>query len=264
MFYKKYINKLTALLILGMFCVQTQVSAETEVRLIEIYPSDSEAFTQGFELSPDTKDLILATGLYGKSSIGLLDLETGEYSIKANLSEEYFGEGITIVDDFIWQLTWKEGKAFKRDLASFEIVDEQSYQGEGWGIAYDAEADVIWMSDGTSVLQQRNPQDFTKMAELEVTYNGQPVVNLNELEFANDLIYANIWYSDKIIAINPSNGEIEYVYDFGELLQRVDNEIADELVDQKDVLNGIAHIEGNQFYITGKLYPYVLEVELNR
>lgn len=102
------------------------------------------------------------------------------------------------------------------------------------------------------------------MAELEVTYNGQPVVNLNELEFANDLIYANIWYSDKIIAINPSNGEIEYVYDFGELLQRVDNEIADELVDQKDVLNGIAHIEGNQFYITGKLYPYVLEVELNR
>jgi len=264
MFYKKYIIKVTALLILGIFFVQTQVSAETEVKLIELYPSDSEAFTQGFELSTKTKELILATGLYGKSSIGLLDLETGEYSIKANLSEEYFGEGITIVDDFIWQLTWKEGKAFKRDLESFEIITEQAYQGEGWGLAYDTTADVIWMSNGTSVLQQRDPQDFTKRGEIEVTYNGQPVVNLNELEFANNLIYANIWYSDKIIAINPTNGEIEYVYDLGELLQRVDNEIADELVDQKDVLNGIAHIEGDQFYLTGKRYPYVLEVELNR
>lgn len=244
----------------------TPVAAQEAIRLLEVYPSDQQAFTQGLEVHPDLKEqqLLLGTGLYGQSSVGILDINTGEYRAVENLEDQYFGEGLTLTEDAIWQLTWKEEIAFKRDLDSFEVIDTATYKGQGWGLAYDQGRDILWMSDGSDQLTLRDPDTFDVLGTLDVKFNGQAISHLNELEFANELIYANIWLSDQIVAINPADGNIENVYDLQALIEQVNQDFTTEQVAKMDVLNGIAHKENNIFYLTGKQYPYVLEVELPR
>lgn len=245
---------------------ETYVNAQESINLLALYPSDQTAFTQGFEVHPELEpqQLLLGTGLYGESSIGILDLETGEYQIIETLDKQYFAEGLTLTENAIWQLTWKEGTAFKRALNSFEVLETANYTGQGWGLAYDEKRQVLWMSDGTSQLSLRDPDSFDLLDTLEVTYKQQSIGNLNELEFANDMIYANIWLTDQIVAINPENGQIEQIYDLKALIEQVNQKFSAEEVANMDVLNGIAHKENNVFYLTGKQYPYVLEVELPR
>lgn len=260
-------RRLMSFLMLGLMSVlalKPSVFGQEAITLLAIYPSDQTVFTQGFEVHPQlaAHHLLLGTGLYGESSIGVLDIETGNYQIIDSLDKEYFGEGLTITEDSIWQLTWKENTAFKRDLANFEVIETATYSGEGWGLAFDQEGQALWMSNGTNQLTLRDPDTFDIINTLDVTYNNKAVSNLNELEFANGLIYANIWLTDQIVTINPNNGFIEHVYDLKALLEEVNQQYTAVEIAKMDVLNGIAHKEGNVFYLTGKQYPYVLEVEL--
>lgn len=240
--------------------------AQDSINLLAVYPSDQSAFTQGLEIHPglEPHQLLMGTGLYGESSIGILDLKSGEYQVIDALKEEYFGEGVTVTDEAIWQLTWKEGTAFKRDMESFDILEEVDYSGQGWGLAYDFERQQLWMSDGSSQLTVRNKETFEVLETVEVTYNKQAVAYLNELEYANGLIYANIWLTNQIVAINPANGNVEYIYNLSDLIDKVSDDYSEKITAQMDVLNGIAHLEDNIFYLTGKHYPYVLKVELPR
>lgn len=264
-------NKLIVLFCLwyglfGALVGRPVVHGQEEIKLLALYPSDQEAFTQGLEVHPmlESGQLLMGTGLYGESSLGILDLETGEYKVKDALDEQYFGEGITVTDEVVWQLTWKEGTAFKRDLLSFDLLESVDYAGEGWGLAYDEDRQILWHSDGSSQLSLRDPDTFDLLGQLEVTYQQQAVTNLNELEYANGLVYANVWFTDLVIAINPENGHVQQVYDLHTLLEEVNQDYSAEAIEKMDVLNGIAHKEGDVFYLTGKQYPYILEVELPR
>lgn len=257
---KKIVQKIIILICLHHIIPIIPVSSQDEYNLISIHPSESSAFTQGLELNQNN-ELLLATGLYGESKIGYLDLETGEYDVVDELAEEFFGEGLTVTSDVVWQLTWRNGVAFKRDKETLEIISTVNYDGEGWGLAYDEEKDIIWMSDGTSIIEQRDPDTFEILDSIEVSYNEMLVEEINELEYANGYIYANVWYTDTIIAINPITGIVEYQYDFTEIIE---DTFTDQELKEIDTLNGIAHIEDNRFYVTGKLYPVVFEVELQQ
>lgn len=252
-YFRMLIGWLLSLTIIPIISVSSQV----DYKLIDIYPSDPTAFTQGLEVYEN--QVIIGTGRYGKSIIGILNLENGEIEVMGQLDKTYFGEGLTVSPQYIWQLTWQENTAFQRDKNSFEIIDIIFYEGEGWGLAYDSDRDTLWMSDGTTYLQQRNPETFALIDRLEVRYQGQEIDDINELEYANGQIYANIWYTNQVIAINPETGEVSQVYDLTPILQEY---FTAEERQKIDSLNGIAHIEGNRFYITGKLYPLIFEIEL--
>lgn len=229
--------------------------------LEKVTPADPQLFTQGFELDKDGR-LLLGSGMYGQSQLGILDPETGVFDSKVALDERVFGEGITRAPGGIWQLTWKAGQAFLYDPQSFTLLKQVTYPGEGWGLAYDADRQVLWMSDGSSKLFRRDPETFDLIGSLEVKdITGQPISQLNELEYAKGLVYANIWQTNHIVAINPETGQIVKDYDFTQILAALD--LSPQQRQQMDVLNGIAYVEGDRFLVTGKYYPVVMEVILN-
>lgn len=236
------------------------IRAAHSLTLVQTHPSDPAAFTQGFEYMGDDR-AVLATGLYGRSSIGILNVKTGEYTIKDTLPRAFFGEGITQTPYGIWQLTWRENVAFLRDADDFAIVDTAYYGGEGWGLAYRADQDIIYMSNGSSTITVRDAKTFKIKSRINVHHQGANIEQLNELEFANGFIYANIWQSNLIAKIDPNTGKVVKFYDVSNLLANAD--ISDHDRQNMDVLNGIARIEGNRFYVTGKFYPMIFEVTLD-
>lgn len=234
------------------------VFSKDEVQLIAEYEINHPAFIQGLEIYQEK--LYIGTGLYGESYLGTLDIDSGDIEVLDPLDQDYFGEGITFTPDYLWQLTWREGIALKRDVDSLEVIESVPYQGEGWGIAYDEDRDQLWMSDGSSTIFQRDPESFEIEGFFTVSYQGQEINQLNELEYYNGYLYSNIWYSTEIIVINLENQSVVGVFDLSELLQ--DNFTTEEL-QAIDSLNGIAHKEDNIFYVTGKNYPKIFEVELS-
>ncbi|UNU72639.1 glutaminyl-peptide cyclotransferase [Moraxella nasovis] len=233
--------------------------AQHNITLIKQYASDNTAFTQGLERLDDDR-LLLATGRYGKSSIGVFNLRTGKYTIKAHLPKQYFGEGASVTPYGIWQLTWKEHTAFLRDAQDFHIIAKAHYDSEGWGLAYYKDQDILYMSDGTDVIQLRDAKTFKLIGNLPIRYQNKAVHLINELEFANGFIYANVWQSNFIIKIDPATGDVVKLYDATQLLNTTFTKAQRQ---HMDVLNGIAHIKDNRFYITGKLYPNIFEVVLD-
>lgn len=234
------------------------VFSKDEIQLLKEYEIVQPAFIQGLEIYQE--DLYLGTGLYGESYLGTLDLDSGKIEVLDPVDQEYFGEGITFTPNYLWQLTWREGVALKRDLENFDIIESVPYQGEGWGIAYDQDNHKLWMSNGSSTIYERDPETFKITDSFTVSYQGQEINQLNELEYHDGFLYSNIWYSTKIIAINIETQFVEGVFDFAELIQ--DNFTEEEL-QTIDSLNGIAHKEDNIFYVTGKRYPKIFEVELS-
>lgn len=230
-----------------------------EAELIQLYPSDNNLFVQGLEFNAEG-ELILGTGMYGASQVGRMNLEEGYLEEAQSLDSQYFGEGLTVTDEFIWQLTWRENTVFQRDKESLEIVDQISYEGEGWGLAYDKDRSLFWMTDGSNRLQMRDDESFELIDEIEVTLMDEALFNLNELEYANGVLWANVWYQNFIVAIDPETGSVINYYDVNSILDGLD--ITDEEREKMDSLNGIAHHEGDFFFITGKLYPYIMEVKL--
>lgn len=252
---KKYI------LFLLLLCnIPITVHGEGNVRLISTYPSDETAFTQGFELTYEG-NLLHSTGRYGLSIIGFLNLKTGNLETKQNLDSRYFGEGVTATPAGIWSVTWREQTAFLWDHNLQTLKRTSRYQGEGWGLAYDNNRHVIWMSNGSATLQKRDIDTFELLGELNITENNQAIDQLNELEYVDNVIYANIWQTNDIIKIDANSGEVLQRYNLTSMLKEL--ALTEYQRTNMDVLNGIAHIEKNRFYITGKLYPVVLEVELS-
>ena len=220
-------------------------------RIVNVFPHDENAFTQGLLI--DDGVLYESTGLNGYSSLRRIDLETGEILQFVALPNEYFGEGITVFDGKIIQLTWLSNKGFVYDKESFDLLQNFSYQTEGWGITTDGSR--LIMSDGTSSLYFLDPETFLEIGQVEVHDNGT-VERLNELEYIKGKVYANIWLEDKIAIINPQTGQVEGWINLSGL-QNMENQ------DSNAVLNGIAYDAAtDRLFVTGKLWPQLFEIEL--
>ncbi len=217
------------------------------------YPHDRNAFTQGLVFEDGV--LYEGTGLFGHSTLRRVELETGDILQIRELSAQFFGEGITIYENKIIQLTWQSNIGFVYDKNSFELLQEFNYSTEGWGITHDGEH--LIMSDGTSTLHFLDPQTFEEISQLEVFDNGDPVTRLNELEYVQGEIYANVWQTDRVARIAPETGRVVGWVDLAGLLT------AEDLSEPVDVLNGIAYdAKTDRLFVTGKLWPKLFEIEL--
>ena len=223
-------------------------------RIINSYPHDPNAFTQGLEY--DDGLLYEGTGGYGQSSLRRVDIQTGRVVDIVHLEDEFFAEGIAIWKDRIIQLTWRSFQGFVWDKENLTQTGSFSYRREGWGITSDASR--LIMSDGSDALYFLDPSDYSLQGSIRVTADGEPVKGLNELEYINDMIYANLWPSTWIAIISPDTGEVtgridlSGIMDEGGILKR-----------WVDVLNGIAYDPSeDRLFVTGKLWPSLFEIEL--
>ena len=243
------------LLALNPLRAQTQEVERLIPEVLNVYPHDAEAFTQG--LLWHDGYLYESTGLYGFSTLRRVDIESGEPLESLSIDEAYFAEGLELVDDKLIQLTWQAGMAFVYDVASFDLVEIIEYEGEGWGLCYDGR--FLFMSDGSSYLSLRDAETFDLIVRAAVTFQGQlvPPQLLNELECVGDHIYANAWNTEFIFRIDRWTGDVTAVIDASALL--TDAEKA--ALDAGSVLNGIAYNPKSEtFYITGKKWPKLFEV----
>jgi glutaminyl-peptide cyclotransferase len=222
--------------------------------VVHAYPHDPSAFTQGLLYLDGF--LYESTGLEFQSSIRKVRLETGEIVQRFNIPQQYFGEGIINWKDRLIELTYKTQVGFVYDLATFKLQKQFEYPGEGWGLAQDGKR--IIMSDGTHELRFWDPETLRETGRLAVTDDGQPVKNLNELEWIKGEIYANIWGTEKIARIDPVSGKVVGWINLVGLL-----EPADRKNSQPDVLNGIAYdAEHDRLFVTGKKWPKLFEIKL--
>lgn len=223
--------------------------------VVTSYPHDPAAFTQGLQWYNGR--LFESTGEVGTSGIREVDLTTGRVIRKRDLAPPHFGEGIVIIGDRLTQITWKSGKAFVYDWKTFAPTGEFSYDGEGWGLTTDG-ASII-MSDGTSSLTWRDPKTFAVQKSLGVTDHDTPVTQLNELEWVQGEIWANVWQSDQVARIDPATGRVVGWIDLAGILSAMDR------TGSEDVLNGIAYdAAGDRYFVTGKKWSRLFEIKLKR
>lgn len=216
------------------------------------YPHDPGAFTQGLVLEEGV--LFEGTGLYGESSLRRVDRTTGAVLQRHDLAPNLFGEGVTVFEDRILQLTWQAGTGFVYDRDTFQPEREFSYETEGWGLTHDGTR--LIMSDGTARLYFLDPEELDVVADVAVRWEGDPVERLNELEYIEGHVFANVWLTDRIAVIDPATGDVVSWLDLEGLLP------AEERNDA-DVLNGIAFDpETGHLLVTGKLWPRLFEIEL--
>ena len=223
--------------------------------VVNTYPHDAHAYTQGLEFHDGF--LYESTGQNGQSSLRKVDLKTGKVLKKIDLPEKYFGEGMTFVEDKIIQLTWQQGIGFVYNKQTFEKEKEFPYQAskEGWGLCYDGKR--IIKSDGTNRLYFLNKDTYREEGYIEVYNHKGPVDNLNELEYIDGKIYANIYYSDVIVMIDPQSGQVEAEINLIGLLPQKD------INEDTNVLNGIAYDhQGKHLYVTGKNWDKLFEIKL--
>jgi len=233
-------------------CLAAEPVYRAEV--VQRYPHDPAAFTQGLFFLNGL--LYEGTGLYGESSLRQVRLEDGEVLKMVNLEPEFFGEGLAVLDDRIYQLTWREGVGFIYDLESLEKVGEFAYEGQGWGLTTDGI--YLIMSDGSSVLRYLDPDSLEPVRWLPVRGEGGEVQLLNELEYVDGEIWANIWLSSVICRLDPATGRVLGWIDLRDLaaLELQENPGA-------DVLNGIAfHGETGRIFVTGKLWSSIYQIRL--
>jgi glutamine cyclotransferase len=222
------------------------------LKVVRSYPHDPRAFTQGLLLA-DGK-LFESTGLFGRSSLRRVDLTSGQVEVAVSLPAELFGEGLALVGQRLFQLTWKNGIVLVWDLATMKKLAELRYEGEGWGLCFDGRQ--LIMSDGTDRLTRRNPATFAREGEVRVRLAGRPLHKLNELECSGDTLYANVWQDNHIARIDGRTGEVTAWIDASRLLDHAEAASA-------DVLNGIAAMgTSGRMLVTGKLWPRLFEVEV--
>ncbi len=224
-----------------------------EYTVINSYPHDPEAFTQG--LFFHNGRLFEGTGLRGQSTVRIVELETGEITRIHHMPPEYFGEGITLLGANIIQVTWQSRVGFVYDRHSLEVLGTFEISTEGWGLTYDGTNLIL--SDGTPTLHFLDPETFQETRTIEVRDGDEPVRLVNELEYIDGEVYANIWKTDLIARIDPLSGSVNGWLDLSELKEHIDDESS------IDVLNGIAYDdETGHLFVTGKLWPLLFEIEL--
>lgn len=224
-------------------------------QIVATYPHDTGAFTQGLFFWQGI--LYESTGRFGQSTVRKVNLVTGEIIASRDLPPEYFGEGITRWQDKIIALTWRAGTGFVMDIETLSPLEAFSYPGEGWGIT--ANQTQLIQSDGSHILRFLNPDTFEITGTLSVNLNGKPLRNINELEWINGEIWANVWQSDLIARIDPATGNVTAVIDFTGLFPPSARQNPND-----DVLNGIAYdAETGRLFITGKHWPGLYEITVS-
>jgi glutamine cyclotransferase len=228
--------------------MRPSTAEQLRVEILSTLRHDPTMYTEGLEIRDGA--LYEGSGLVGQSRIRVTALSSGNLLREATLPAPLFGEGLTVAGDRLWQLTWTSGVAIERDPATLAQRRQVTYQGEGWGLCYDGQR--LAMSDGSARLTFRDPATFAPSRQVEVRLDGEPVRQLNELECTGGVIWANVFETDHILRINPSNGAVTGVVDASDLFtSRSDG----------DVLNGIAAIPGtDEFLITGKHWPSLYRV----
>ena len=239
------------------------VSAGTQGRIsapvygyevVNVYPHDRDAFTQGLLFRDGV--LYESTGLNGKSSLRKVQLETGKILQQTSVEARYFAEGLTDWGSRLVQLTYQTNVAFAYDITSFKRLQTFSYTGEGWGLAHDGRQ--LIMSDGTPTLRFLDPNTFAVTRRVQVSDGGLPVEDLNELEFIDGQVYANVWLTDRIAMIAPDSGRVVGWINLAGLMAR--RGLSDDAV-----LNGIAwDAQRRRLFVTGKLWPSLFEIRIRK
>jgi glutaminyl-peptide cyclotransferase len=224
--------------------------------IVHTYPHDPSAFTEGlFYLNGF---LYESTGLEEQSTIRKVRLDTGEVLQRLDIPAQYFGEGIVNWQGQIVSLTWKSELGFVFDLATFRQQRQFHYKGEGWALTRNS-SEII-MSDGTPELRFLDPKSLRETHRIEVTLEGKPIANVNELEWVKGEIFANVWQTDFVLRIDPANGRVIGVVNLAGLLKP-----QDIVPGQTDVLNGIAYdAKADRLFVTGKNWPKLFEIRLRR
>jgi glutamine cyclotransferase len=223
-------------------------------KIVAVYPHDPGAFTQG--LVVDHGQLYEGTGQYGASSIRRVDLETGRVQKLRPIDDQFFGEGITILGDKLYQLTWMNGVAFVYDASTFAVQKTLRYSTEGWGLTHDGSELIL--SDGSATLRFLDPATFETVREITVRDGATPIDRLNELEYIDGEIWANVWYDDRIARVSPADGTVLGWIDLASLHPRAARR-------GDDVLNGIAYDKDTKrLFVTGKNWPQLYEIEVVR
>jgi glutamine cyclotransferase len=220
---------------------------------VNTYPHDRGAFTEGL-LFLNGK-LLESTGMKGESSLREVELTNGQVIRQFDLPAASFGEGLAVLDGKAYQLTWQEQKCFVYDEPTFNLTNEFTYTGEGWGLTTDGKS--LIMSDGTPQIRFIDPATFKVQRTIDVSVDGNPVKWVNELEYIKGEIFANVWQTPYVIRIDPASGAVTGVIDFTGLLSPADADAT------TDVFNGIAYdAAGDRIFVTGKRWPKLFEVRL--
>jgi glutaminyl-peptide cyclotransferase len=225
-------------------------------KVIATFPHDTASFTQGLVFASDGQ-LYESTGLEGESTLRRVDIATGQTLQKIDVPSEYFAEGLAMVGDELLQLTWRHKQGFVYDRKTFKQKRTFSYKTEGWGIAYDGTSSLV-MSDGSDTLTFLDPKSLAAVKTLRVMDAGRPVGNLNELEWIEGEIWANVWMTDRIARISPNTGEVNAWIDLSSLYP------ASQRMPPADVMNGIAYDKATRrIYITGKKWPRLYQITVS-
>lgn len=232
---------------------QTAPVRQYSYTVVKTYPHAAGDFTQGLVFVDDR--LYESTGLYGQSAVSIKSLDSGRIIKRFPLPERYFGEGLAAVDGRLVQLTYREQTGFVYDRDTLEVLQEFRYQGEGWGLTYDGRN--LIMSDGSAKLHFLDPASHRRQRSLKVTRMGEVMGSLNELEYVEGRIYANVWLRNIIVEIDAITGHVTGEADLSELADR-------HAVSPDSVLNGIAyHSRNGTFLVTGKFWPALYEIKLH-
>lgn len=236
-----------------VFDVAVAAGADDTYRVVHTYPHDGHAFTQGLVFVDGR--LYESTGINGESSLRMVDPETGRVLQQQPVEAKYFGEGLTNWGSTLVQLTWQSHVALVYDRFSFRLLRTFFYDGEGWGLTQDGKSLIL--SDGTSTLRFFDPATFKEVRRVTVNDHGKPVTEINELEYIDGQVYANIWHSDRIARISPRTGRVLGLIDLTGLLPE------GERTGDEDVLNGIAwDAVHHRLFVTGKFWPKLFEIEV--
>src|SRR5215468_3044279 len=230
----------------------TVIAREVGYEVVNKFPHDPDAFLQGLVWQ---NGFFESTGQFGRSSLRRVEYPTGKVLQRVNLDSQYFGEGLAMIDNRLIQLTWQSHRGFVYDRDSFKQLREFKYDTEGWGLTYDGKSLIL--SDGTNVLTFIDPDSFKPTRKLSVRFNGAALRDLNELEYIDGEIWANVWHTDRIVRIDPGSGQVKSYLNLEGILPE------DEKSDPEAVLNGIAYdAQSKRIFVSGKLWPRIFEIRL--
>lgn len=224
-----------------------------DYKIVKRYAHRQDAFSQG--LAYGNGLIYESTGHYGRSSVSIIKLDSGKVLQQTLLDKQYFGEGLTRINNQLIQLTWKSGDVFSYNAKTLALTNKQKVSGEGWGLTFDGES--LISSNGTSTLTWRNPKTLEPVSTKTVFYGDRPLKNLNELEWVNGCILANLWHSDNIAVIEPTTGKTRFIIDLSPIAR------PERKTNKEHVANGIASIaDTGNLLVTGKNWAYIYEIEL--